>query len=164
MARRRRTRRGLKWLGTVLCALLLLGYVPVALHYQVLAAINRGDDWIDVAVLGGAVHTVLILSPGSARAEIRTMCRLERAGQAIIWVPQWTARVIAEGPPGTRVYDLYLPLWIPFLLVAVPTLLLWLRDRRPIPAHCCQRCGYDLTGNVSGRCPECGTATRPAGK
>jgi uncharacterized RDD family membrane protein YckC len=21
----------------------------------------------------------------------------------------------------------------------------------------CQRCGYDLTGNVSGRCPECGT-------
>ncbi len=22
----------------------------------------------------------------------------------------------------------------------------------------CGRCGYDLTGNVSGRCPECGTA------
>ncbi len=20
----------------------------------------------------------------------------------------------------------------------------------------CQKCGYDLTGNVSGRCPECG--------
>lgn len=24
----------------------------------------------------------------------------------------------------------------------------------------CQQCGYDLTGNLSGRCPECGTATR----
>jgi 7-keto-8-aminopelargonate synthetase-like enzyme len=23
----------------------------------------------------------------------------------------------------------------------------------------CRRCGYDLTGNVSGRCPECGTPT-----
>ena len=23
----------------------------------------------------------------------------------------------------------------------------------------CQRCGYNLTGNVSGRCPECGAAT-----
>lgn len=23
----------------------------------------------------------------------------------------------------------------------------------------CQRCGYDLTGNVSGRCPECGKET-----
>ncbi|HWE93601.1 MAG TPA: hypothetical protein VG269_06460 [Tepidisphaeraceae bacterium] len=22
---------------------------------------------------------------------------------------------------------------------------------------CCQSCGYDLTGNVSGTCPECGT-------
>ena len=25
-------------------------------------------------------------------------------------------------------------------------------------AHLCPRCGYDLTGNVSGVCPECGTA------
>jgi hypothetical protein len=24
----------------------------------------------------------------------------------------------------------------------------------------CHRCGYDLTGNKSGTCPECGTATR----
>jgi hypothetical protein len=22
----------------------------------------------------------------------------------------------------------------------------------------CQKCGYNLTGNVSGQCPECGTA------
>jgi hypothetical protein len=22
----------------------------------------------------------------------------------------------------------------------------------------CKKCGYDLTGNVSGRCPECGSA------
>jgi hypothetical protein len=26
------------------------------------------------------------------------------------------------------------------------------------PGHC-QNCGYNLTGNVSGRCPECGKAT-----
>jgi peptidoglycan/LPS O-acetylase OafA/YrhL len=24
--------------------------------------------------------------------------------------------------------------------------------------HICMKCGYDLTGNVSGRCPECGTS------
>lgn len=26
------------------------------------------------------------------------------------------------------------------------------------PALCCGQCGYNLTGNVSGVCPECGTA------
>jgi hypothetical protein len=26
-----------------------------------------------------------------------------------------------------------------------------------LPGHC-SRCGYDLTGNVSGQCPECGAA------
>jgi hypothetical protein len=50
-----------------------------------------------------------------------------------------------------------IPLWIPFVIVATPTVLLWHRDRRLPPGHC-QHCGYDLTGNVSGVCPECETA------
>ncbi len=29
--------------------------------------------------------------------------------------------------------------------------------RRPPPGHC-QACGYDLIGNVSGTCPECGSS------
>jgi hypothetical protein len=33
---------------------------------------------------------------------------------------------------------------------------LWLY---PIPAGHCTACGYDLTGNVSGICPECGKPT-----
>jgi hypothetical protein len=35
------------------------------------------------------------------------------------------------------------------VIVAIPTF----RDN---PVGCCQTCGYDLTGNTSGRCPECG--------
>ena len=49
-----------------------------------------------------------------------------------------------------------IPLWIPLTIVAVPTFLAWRRDRRIPPGHCAS-CGYDLTGNVSGRCSECGT-------
>lgn len=30
---------------------------------------------------------------------------------------------------------------------------------KPIPPGCCQKCGYNLTGNISGRCPECGFPT-----
>ncbi len=50
--------------------------------------------------------------------------------------------------------------WFGFgLLLAVPTLLMWWLDRprRLLPGHC--PCGYDLTGNVSGTCPECGAGT-----
>lgn len=31
----------------------------------------------------------------------------------------------------------------------------------PITRSKCIECGYDLTGNTSGRCPECGGATEP---
>jgi len=32
--------------------------------------------------------------------------------------------------------------------------------RRPLAGHC-EQCRYDLTGNVSGVCPECGTPCGP---
>ena len=49
------------------------------------------------------------------------------------------------------------PVWIALLALLVPTTIAWIKCRRYPPGHC-QRCGYDLTGNVSGTCPECGTA------
>jgi len=57
------------------------------------------------------------------------------------------------------------PLWpallVLFAAIGVPTAILSWRDRRLPPGHC-RKCGYNLTGNVSGRCPECGTpATDP---
>ena len=53
-----------------------------------------------------------------------------------------------------------MPFWLLLLLTAIPTAWLWHRDRRLIsssPDHqLCSGCGYDLTGNLSGVCPECG--------
>jgi len=51
------------------------------------------------------------------------------------------------------------------MLLAIPTLFLWRaerRDRRRAAAGACSACGYDLTGNVTGRCPECGAAAEAA--
>ncbi len=50
------------------------------------------------------------------------------------------------------------PCWLPLIgLALVSSTLFYLDRKRPPPGHC-QSCGYDLTGNISGRCPECGNA------
>jgi hypothetical protein len=51
------------------------------------------------------------------------------------------------------------PLWIIFVPSAFIAFLLFHRSNR-FPKNCCSTCGYNLTGNVSGVCSECGT---PAG-
>ena len=50
---------------------------------------------------------------------------------------------------------------IPCVIVACLTA--WLcQSSTPKQENACQKCGYNLTGNVSGRCPECGTALAPS--
>ena len=51
---------------------------------------------------------------------------------------------------------LYIPLWPIYVPIIAVAAFMWWRDRR-IPKGHCQTCGYNLTGNVSGICPECGT-------
>ena len=48
-----------------------------------------------------------------------------------------------------------MPLWLILAVAAAPAAYLWRRHRRYPKSHC-QSCGYDLTGNTSGVCPECG--------
>ncbi len=50
-----------------------------------------------------------------------------------------------------------IPVWLLVLATGLPTAILLWRDRRP-KAGFCEVCKYDLTGNESGTCPECGTA------
>ena len=58
-------------------------------------------------------------------------------------------------PPAT--VDVTIPLWSLLSILMVPTVLLW-RQRRPRPkVSQCPSCLYNLTGNLSGKCPECGT-------
>lgn len=50
------------------------------------------------------------------------------------------------------------PLWCVTLPLGIATGLLWYADRKRTPPGHCRRCGYNLHGNTSGRCPECGEA------
>jgi len=72
------------------------------------------------------------------------------------WVPFIYVR-LCNG----RLDTVSMPLWIPLVLFAAyPTIAFvrgpvrrWRRRGKGL----CVTCGYDLTGNVSGICPECGT-------
>ena len=51
-----------------------------------------------------------------------------------------------------------IPLWPAALLAGIATIVFGYRSRRIPPGHC-KACRYDLTGNISGVCPECGVST-----
>ena len=51
-----------------------------------------------------------------------------------------------------------IPLWIPLAIASIPMFIIRDRSRRIPPGHC-KTCRYDLTGNISGVCPECGIGT-----
>lgn len=81
---------------------------------------------------------------------------------------RWFVRRIAFAPDWAwdinivdlRSWVIILPFWMILSVTAGITGLLWLRPgRRPPPGHC-PTCGYDLTGNMTGTCPECGRESR----
>ena len=65
----------------------------------------------------------------------------------------------------SSLWNLLVPFWmlaIAFILLPLIRIAWWMRHSRRVDAKFCQTCLYDLTGNVSGICPECGRPITPA--
>jgi len=70
--------------------------------------------------------------------------------------PRWVLYLM----PGVGRSSFRLPLWVPLVLIAIPTASLFILDRRQRSHNrCCHSCRYDLRGlpPTTPKCPECGT-------
>jgi len=66
--------------------------------------------------------------------------------------PRWIAAALPQFDQGGFIF----PLWIPIVMIGLPTWGLFVIDKRRDRHGLCAKCGYDLRGNTKGRCPECG--------
>lgn len=135
--------RWIRGTGMVLCAILGLSF-PASLFWNVGIALPDGP-----AVVVFAGQLALGWSAKSARPPSDTGLVFEPITEPVRF---WSFEV-AYGDP---YWGVTLPIWIPLLVLALPTALAWWRCRWLPPGHC-GHCGYNLAGNTSGVCPECGT-------
>ena len=110
------------------------------------SVIQRGLDWHKLSSYGLSLPAIRKLDIRDALV-YRAPPELRLTGRAAL-APRrfnWTS------------IDVSVPYWNILAVIGLPTVVLWRLDRRRAkPGHC--PCGYDLTGNTSGVCPECGTA------
>jgi hypothetical protein len=75
------------------------------------------------------------------------------------WMPIEARTVMEKSGAALPSYEsgrtVDIPLWIMIAVLVLATGPVWMLTR-PFPLGHCPACGYDLTGNVSGVCPECG--------
>ena len=148
-------------------ALLLIGGLYVPWFFLIVFAI--GDKIYDAA--GWEVFFPMFLIPAGwpfaaghvllwlgavCLAKMRWRAAMILGVSAALVSLLWMSVVPISGPyvlgPGFKIASM--------CALAVAGLLgkLWYGRKFP-PGHCV-KCGYNLTGNVSGRCPECGTHAR----
>jgi hypothetical protein len=186
------TKRKLKWIGAWACALILsvslawalspaswlpqpkycaphwccaIGREYAMLYYVTIRppAGKTAQEFPEPAALARVRGNLQYSSPSEFDAVLDPQ-RFNRL------LPTSRERIVYSGDSGFLLASkcVYVPLRSLALLILVvvgsTTAVLWYLDwRRPRPGYC-ERCGYDLRANVSGRCPECGCATKSLGK
>ena len=151
---RRRLRSIIIWTGTTLCVLIAAAFVASA-WWQVAVQVPRPNGPAFYLMSG----SILIVTDAMLTVVISSDTHSRGLRQWNAWTFQRLGSKTRRGPTVIVTY-IEFPLWLPFLAVAVPTLLV-LRFVPKFPSGGCRRCGYDLTGNLSGTCPECGQPSPP---
>ncbi len=142
-----RKRRFIKCFLAALSAL-LLGTCWVSVEY------GYGYQWVRA---NGKTFQVILCRGGLALNSLpRAPCHttgLDRWPSGVA-IPPWPT---LDTDSSRSIVAFHLPLWMPCVASMILTVILW-RRFRPFPSTHCQSCGYNLRGNESGICAECGTS------
>ncbi len=146
--------RAWKWLFTVGFLVAIAAYATAS-YWSVL--------WVD-----GGCRPRILIEDGSVQLALRAGQSLRDTSGTCRVQPGWSCQrepTFAHSFAGIMISldplasSVRIPLWVLILVLGLPMAYLW--ATRPVDPYACTTCGYNLTGNVSGNCPECGSACMP---
>lgn len=129
-------------------------------------ALNAGRHAVEFFFKAGNLEGVWWFCAGSKTAKERFLIRPKRWGGFKLWCrcspssPRWKC------PPEQAHFGVHVavPFWFLFALLSpYPGIAFarWVRRHRRRRRGQCLECGYSLVANLSGVCPECGSAVTP---
>lgn len=141
-----------KWAFALVC-IFIVGVWGLSLFYW--AGTMVGDRWL-VTVNRGRLHLFhndrMYITGSLFDLDVSIDARAW-GGFGFCW-PTITKSTTWSGLPTARYM---IPFWLVLIAVAIPTAWFSYRDYQLRPRRgFCDQCGYDLTGNTSGVCTECG--------
>ena len=159
--RRIRWRRVGKWAGAVIASLIFAAWSVSgwrSVYWERGTSSDATTIGLGSGTLFGAVHwsSPEIFESTGWLGRVRLVSFRECGVAVPRWFWQFSFQRWPNGAVGSP-ESFAVPLWAPWLVMLLPTIWLWRLDRRR-PPGVCRTCGYDLTGNATGVCPECGKA------
>ena len=155
----------LKCIGAALCAAIFTLWVASG-WFALLLSFRRGSSTTLVGVEGGLIGFIHAAGPADPyeifEGLVVNSYRIGPRFEGWRWLPY---HQVAALPGGFSSAETYVPLFVPFSLIAIPTCWIFYRDRRSarwVRAGRCAGCGYDMAGLAaegaggSAVCPECG--------
>ncbi|UCE61593.1 MAG: hypothetical protein JSU63_07550 [Phycisphaerales bacterium] len=120
----------------------------------------QGNRWLSVCA-GGGRFSVHYTATVDTSVEVEPAQSIRVAGFRLFRTTLLPPKIVREVQAQYMRYGASGPVWLTSLLLVTYPLIAyirgplrrWRRRRRGM----CLSCGYDLTGNESGVCPECGT-------
>ena len=153
------TRRRAKWAGVIAVVVLVVSFVVTQWFW---VSVRAQSDYTRAVVefqygrLYGAFGQSKYSIYATHRGWFVETGKLDEPYMAL-WMNRPRFEYYGEAY-GHKRWGMSCPLWLPLLLIAVPTAYLWRADRRAKPWQCA-KCRYDLRGLDGGVCPECGNPT-----